>query len=101
MNWTPKTLGRKFDEVAKLYPDNEFIIYEDRRLTYKEVHKIVEELVRGLIALGVRRGDRVATYLGNVPEFIFSWLAVAKIGGILVAMNTRYKAAEVGHLLKH
>jgi crotonobetaine/carnitine-CoA ligase len=77
-----------------------FLIHGDHRLTYAEFAESVNRAAATWHALGVRKGDRVAFMLENRPEFLWSWLGLASIGGILVAVNTRWQAGEVAYLLQ-
>lgn len=100
MPWKSTTIGNYFASVAETYPDNELIVYKNRRLTYNQASEEVNRLALGLISLGIGKGDRVVVWLPNIPEFILIWLACAKIGVILVAMNTRYKEKEAEYILE-
>ncbi|MDY0223674.1 MAG: AMP-binding protein, partial [Desulfobacterium sp.] len=61
------TLGQILDKTVERYPDNEVLVYIDRdfRLTYSEFSKLVDEVARGLMALGVKRGEKVAVWATN------------------------------------
>jgi len=64
-----KTLGQVLDETAEKYPDNDALVYVDGpRYTYKEFKEIVDKVAKGLIKLGVKKGDHVAVWAYNVPE---------------------------------
>jgi fatty-acyl-CoA synthase len=69
-------------------------------LTYGQYRDVVNRLAKGLIALGVERGDHVAVWATNVPEWIFLQLALAKVGGVIVTINTNYRAAEIEYALR-
>lgn len=95
------TLGNQLDKTASTYPDNEAIIFEDQRISYRELQKRVDQLAKGLLALGIQKGDKVALWISNRPEFIFAKFAIAKIGAVMVPLNTRYKSHEIEYILKH
>lgn len=99
MTWTPRTFTEAFESTVESYPDNEFIIDDEGRLTYQEVANRVERVAAGLLDLGVEKGDRVSTWLSNCPEFVVTWLATARVGAILVPMNTHYKEREAEYAL--
>lgn len=81
-------------------PDHPAVICEDRRVTYAELHRMSTRVARGMIAGGLRPGDRVA-YLGRESEHYYSVLfACAKTGGVLVPINWRLTAGEVRHILR-
>lgn len=97
-----KTIGDLFDETAAKYPDNDALVYVDRgfRLTYKGFQKKVNKLAKALMALDIKRGDHIAVWAYNVPEWVLLQFASAKIGAILVTVNTYYKSHELEYLLK-
>src|ERR1700743_1135480 len=71
---------------------------DDRRrrvLTYAEVAERAERLSEGLFGIGVRRGDRVAIWMTNRPEWIISYFAVMRLGAVLVPLNTWLTAPEI------
>ncbi len=97
-----RTLGQILDETVSKYPDNEAIVYVDRdfRLTYRQFADGVDEIARGLMALGVERGEKVAVWATNIPYWVTLQFATAKIGAILLTVNTNYKKAELSYLLE-
>lgn len=96
------TLGERLDKAAAAYPDNEAIVYVDRnfRLTYREFNESVDRLAKGLMALGIKKGEKVAIWATNIPYWVTLQFATAKIGAILLTVNTNYKTAELSYLLK-
>ncbi len=96
------TLGQILDEITGKYPDNEAIIYVDRdfRLTYRQFNEVVNEMARGLMALGIQKGEKVAIWATNIPYWVTLQFATAKIGAILLTVNTNYKKAELSYLLE-
>lgn len=96
------TIGDLLDEVADKYPDHDAVLYTDRdfRKTYKEFRDLVDVVGRGLMAMGVKKGDHVAIWATNVPEWILTMFATAKIGAVMVTVNTNYKIYELEYLLK-
>ncbi|HKK34052.1 MAG TPA: AMP-binding protein [Desulfomicrobiaceae bacterium] len=97
-----KTLGRILDETIAAYPDNEAVVYVDRdfRLTYREFGQVVDQMAKGLMALGVKKGEKVAVWASNIPYWVTLQFATAKIGAILLTVNTNYKTAELEYLLQ-
>lgn len=96
-----KTLGDQIDKTAARYPDHEAIIFNEQRISYGELRERVNKLAKGLLALGVQKGDKVALWLSNCPEFIYAKFAIAKIGAVMVPLNTRYKSHEIEYILGH
>ncbi|MFZ2448762.1 MAG: AMP-binding protein [Syntrophobacteraceae bacterium] len=96
------TLGQILDNTISKYPDNDAVVYYDRdfRLTYREFGELVDRLAKGLMALGIQKGEKVAVWATNVPYWVALQFATAKIGSILVTVNTLYKIAEVSYLLE-
>ncbi len=70
------------------------------RYTYKQFREIVDKVAKGLIKLGVKKGEHVAVWAYNVPEWVILQFATAKVGAVLVTVNTYYKANELEYLLK-
>ncbi|MDK2920693.1 MAG: fatty-acyl-CoA synthase [Desulfonauticus sp.] len=96
------TIGQLLDETTEKYPDNDFVVYVDRdfRLTYREFSELVDNLAKGLMALGVQKGEKVAIWATNVPYWVALQFATAKIGAILLTVNTYYKRDELAYLLR-
>jgi fatty-acyl-CoA synthase len=63
--------------------------------------KITDTLAKGLLSIGVKKGDKVALWLNNRPEWIFFYFAIAKIGAVIVPVNTRFKMNDLEYVLKH
>lgn len=87
------------EKNAEKYPDKEAIIFQDTRLTYKEINERVNSLAKGLLDLGVRRGDIVALLLYNCAEFMEIIFAVNKVGAIWLPLNWRLVGEELSYIL--
>jgi len=96
------TLGALLDEAIARHPENEALVYVDRdfRLTYRQFGEVVDQLARGLMALGVAKGEKVAVWATNIPYWVALQFATAKIGAVLLTVNTNYKSAELAYLLE-
>jgi fatty-acyl-CoA synthase len=96
------TMGDLIDNIAGKYPDNEAVVYTDRpfRKTYREFAELCDKAARGFIAMGVKKGDKVAIWATNEPEWLILMWATAKIGAIMVTVNTNYKIFELEYLLR-
>ena len=96
------TLGRLLRETAEKYPDNEALVYHDRdfRLTWKQFDAHVDQLAKGLMGLGIKKGEKVAVWATNVPHWVSLMFATARIGAVLLTVNTSYKIRELEYLLK-
>jgi len=96
------TIGDLLDEIAEKYPDHEAVIYTDRpfRKTYSQFRDLCNEVAKGMMAMGIKKGDHVAIWATNYPEWLLAMFATAKIGAVLVTVNTNYKIFEVEYLLR-
>lgn len=96
------TLGQMLDRAIANYPNNEAVVYVDRdfRVSYQEFGELVDQLARGLLALGVQKGEKVAIWATNVPHWVALQFATAKIGAILLTVNIHYKKSELSYLLQ-
>jgi fatty-acyl-CoA synthase len=96
------TVGELLARLARDYPENEALIYPDRELRYdfSQLEWLARRIARGLLSYGISRGDRVALWAPNVPEWVVLQFALAKIGAVLVTVNTSLRAAEVEYLLR-
>jgi fatty-acyl-CoA synthase len=96
------TLGQLLDSTIEKYPDNDAIVYADRdfRLTYRRFGELVDKLARGLMALGVQKGEKVAVWATNIPYWVVLQFATARIGAVLLTVNTSYKTTELEYLLR-
>jgi len=95
-------VGELLTLLARDYPQNEALIYPDRELRYdfNQLEWMAREIAKGLLTLGIQTGDRVALWAPNVPEWVVLQFALAKIGAVLVTVNTSLRAAEIEYLLK-
>ena len=97
MDWYAKrTLGSLVDTAADLYPSRTALVFEGHRWTYAELRDEVNCVAKGLMALGVVPGERVALWMTNRPEWIFALFAIAKCGACAVPLNTRYRTDDIG-----
>ncbi|MCP9611630.1 AMP-binding protein [Coprobacter tertius] len=97
-----KTLGDFLEYWTEKTPDKEFIVYSDRnlRFTYSEFNRRVNNLAKGLMAIGVKKDSHVGIWATNVPDWTVFLFATAKIGAVLVTVNTNYKQHELEYLVK-
>ncbi len=82
-----------------LFPDKTALIFEEKSFTYKQLDQLVNRVANGLHGLGIRKGDRVALFLPNIPEFVISYLGILKIGAVAVSINVMFKRAEVSYII--
>lgn len=102
MLFSEDTLGTFFEKQVEKSPNHDFIVYPDRnlRFTYKEFDERVNLLAKGLISLGISKGDHVGIWAKNVPDWLTFMFATAKMGAVLVTVNTAYKSHELAYVLK-
>ncbi|MDR3263235.1 MAG: AMP-binding protein [Clostridiales bacterium] len=102
MDLIRKTLGQVLKETADRFPDTLAVKYTDRdyERTYREFDDECGRLARAFIALGYKKGDHMAVWATNTPEWIMTLFAAAKIGVVLVTVNTNYKIFELEYQLK-
>jgi fatty-acyl-CoA synthase len=102
MLFTEDTLGDFYEKMVEKNPDQDFLVYPDRdlRFTYKEFDERANLLAKGLLSLGIGKGDHVGIWAKNVPDWLTFMLATAKIGAVLVTVNTAYKSHELEYVLK-
>ncbi len=96
------TVGGLLDLVTERRPEDDALVYVDRglRYSYAEFNEVVERSARALMALGLEKGDHVAVWGQNVPEWVTLQFATGKIGAVLVTVNPAYKANELEYVLK-
>ncbi len=100
------TVGNLLDQRADEAPDKEALVFNypeiglNLRMSYREYRDEVNRLAKGLMAIGVEKGDHVAVWATNVPEWIFLQLALAKVGAVIVTVNTNYRKDEIEYVLR-
>ncbi len=97
------TLGQILDRTVAAHGNRDALIYVDRdfRLSYREFARVVDQLAKGLMALGVKKGEKVAVWATNIPYWVALQFATAKVGAVLLTVNTNYRTAELAYLLAH
>ena len=100
MNYPNHTLQQLLDESVERYPDNTAITFpgafnDESMMSYKELDIASNKLANALVDMGVKKGDRVALLMPNCPQFVISYYAVLRAGGIVVATNPLYSAREM------
>ena len=93
------SLGMMLEKVREKYPDNISLIYNDRRLTYDQLNKYSNAFSHILKNLGINKGDKVSLMLPNIPEFVISYLSIAKLGAVAVTLNILSTPYELTYLL--
>jgi fatty-acyl-CoA synthase len=100
------TIGELLDRQVAANPDHEALCYDypelgiQMRLTYRQFADQIDRAAKGLLAMGVQRGEHVAIWAPNLPQWIFLDLALAKIGAVCVTINVTYRKSEVEYVLR-
>jgi fatty-acyl-CoA synthase len=94
------TAGGMLAAVAARFPDREALVAADRRISYAGMFRQARRFAKALLALGVGKDDKVALWLPNRPAWLFARYGAAMIGAVVVALNPRYRAHELGYILK-
>jgi len=97
--FSEQTLGSLPERAAQRWRAREALYFKGKRWSFSDMSAGVDRLARGLIALGVRPGEKVALWMVNRPEFIEAMFAVIKIGAVLVPINTRLRTEDTAYIL--
>jgi acyl-CoA synthetase (AMP-forming)/AMP-acid ligase II len=95
------TVGGLIRSRAASDPARVFVVKDAVALSYGEADRRSRRIARGLLAAGIGKGTRVAILLPNGPDWVLAWLAAARIGALVVPLNTFYQARELGFVLRH
>ncbi len=103
MDLITTTFGQFLEQWAALTPEKDFIVYPDRglRFSYRIFNDRVDNLAKSMLQLGIGKGDKVGVFANNVPDWLTYFFATAKIGGVLVTINTNYRTHELEYLIKN
>jgi fatty-acyl-CoA synthase len=95
------TVGGLLDHIAGRYPENDALVYVERELryTYRAFNEACRQIAKGLLRLGIKKGDHLSIWAYNVPEWVLLQFATARIGAVLVTVNTSYRSAELEYIL--
>jgi fatty-acyl-CoA synthase len=94
------TLAAIVDRIEAEYPANEAIVSGEQRIDYKTLMHRVNSMADALLKMGVKKGDKVAIWMSNIPEWVYAHFACIKIGAPLVPLNTRYRVHELEYILR-
>jgi len=103
MELIEKTFGQYLEQWVLESPDRDFMVYPDRnlRFSYAEFNRRVDYLAKALLHIGMRPDDKLGIFANNVPDWLTIMFACAKIGVVLVTINTNYKTHELEYLVKN
>lgn len=96
-----ETIPQHFAAIAARFPEQEAVVSlpQQRRLTYQALAQQVDDLARGLMGVGLGKGDRVGVWSTNNIEWLLIQLATARIGAVLVNINPAYRIRELEYAL--
>jgi fatty-acyl-CoA synthase len=96
------TTGKLLESVAARQPDLDALVYPDRglRLSYREFNAECRKVARALMSLGIEKGDHIAIWASNVPEWVTAQFATGMMGAVLVTVNINYRKTELEYLLQ-
>jgi fatty-acyl-CoA synthase len=102
MDFKNITIGRLVDEMALRHPETDAMVYVDRglRLSYREFREECRKVARGLLSQGIRKGDHVGVWATNCPEWLILQFATARIGAVMITINTQYRPFELEYILR-
>jgi long-chain acyl-CoA synthetase len=89
------------EEIAKKNKRKEALLFEGLSITYQELDENANKIANGLAGLGIRAGDRVAIMLPNIPDFVYCFFGIQKLGAVAVPFNTMYKGREIIYILNN
>ncbi|MHB8156596.1 MAG: AMP-binding protein [Desulfocucumaceae bacterium] len=96
------TIGGLVDEIASKFPANDALIYNDYgiKYNYDQFRQVCNRAAKAFMSLGIKKGDKISIWGNNIPEWVITQFSTGKMGGILVTVNTSYRAFELEYLLK-
>src|SRR5512143_3883030 len=88
----------RFDRMSEGYPDRPAVMYLGETFSYSRLRELSERFAGGLRTLGVKKGDRVMIYIPNCIQWIIGFLAIQKIGAVLVPISPIYTSFEIEYM---
>lgn len=88
------------DDAARRYGEREALVFQDRRFSYLEQAREIDIAAKGLMAAGIEKGDHVALWLNNSADWMFIAFGLAKIGAVMVPINTRFRTSDLDYVLR-
>lgn len=96
----PIGLGATLETITRQFKRREAIRFDGKVYSYQELNEQANRVAGGLASLGIGKGDRVAMMLPNIPEFVFTFFGIQKLGAVAVPFNTTYKGREITFILR-
>jgi acyl-CoA synthetase (AMP-forming)/AMP-acid ligase II len=90
-----KPVSEYINDWAEFHPDGIALLFYGRDVTYGELNDAINRFAQGLLQLGLGKGDRVAVFMQNCPQFVISFFGILRAGGVVVSLNPMFKTAEL------
>jgi long-chain acyl-CoA synthetase len=90
----------RFDRMTEKFPDHSAVIYLGERFSYRRLRELSERFAGGLKGLGVQKGDRIIIYVSNCIQWVISFLAMQKLGAVMVPVSPIYTSHELSYMVK-
>jgi long-chain acyl-CoA synthetase len=101
MKYPAVPLNEILEKTAEEYPEKTAIAYFEGEITYGELDALSDQFAAALVKLGVKKGDRVAVFLPNIPQFVIAYFGILKAGAVLTAISPLHKEREVEYQLSN
>ncbi|NVM27453.1 MAG: long-chain fatty acid--CoA ligase [Candidatus Helarchaeota archaeon] len=95
------TIGKLVEKQAEKFSDKVFLYWEDITVTFSQLNKITNKVAKMLYDLGIRKGDKVGVFLPNMPEYVYLYLGIPKLGAVIGPVNALFKPREVQFVVSH
>src|SRR4051794_26922200 len=89
------------EQSAEKFGKKKFLYCGGNEISFEEINRISNKVGNLFLELGVKKGDKVALYLPNSVEFIYCWFGLAKIGAVMVPINTFFKSVETTYVINN
>ncbi|MEW6267330.1 MAG: AMP-binding protein [Thermodesulfobacteriota bacterium] len=96
-----EVIWKALAEAALSGPTRRGLIFQGREISFREMDEASDRLATGLLKLGFKKGDRLGVIALNQPEWLYTYLAAAKIGAVIVGLSVRYRDTELDYILNH
>ena len=94
-------IGNVLEKSTRKNPQKTYLYYQGEQISYEDFNASANRVANGFLDLGIRPGHRVCIMLRNCPEFLYAWMGLSKIGGIMVPINAAFKEKEVEYIVRH
>lgn len=95
-----KTLGQLLSEQAQREPDRPYLFFQEEKVSYGEMEANTQRFAQAFREAGVKKGDHVALFLPNEPEYLYCWFGLSQLGAVSVTVNTQLKGESLQYVLQ-